>query len=547
MDILRKIWKYKFHYVMVIPAVLLLIYFKGIPLVMTLLSSFKQLRPAYGLADSPWVGWDNYRQLWESMEFANVLGNTLTLKLLYIVLSGVLAFILALALSSIQSVKLRNVLQSIILLPYFIPTVVLAYMATLILSVEHSPFFKIETLVLTDPSLWRVTVMLIELVSTVGIPVMIGAAAIYASSSQSNSSRVYSALRAIVAFMLLQLTTLLSFDLELVYSLMNAMVLSVSETVETQAFRIGFHLIDLGPSAALWMIQFAVQLVLTILIYLLIRRWFISDLFHQKLAPPANGKMRSQRSYIGLIVTILYGLIAIAPLCFLIIYPWFGAAAHDAAAGNSSMMSIQYAIYLFLTLIVVIVYMFITMTLAYPLTVKDLPGRNLYKLFLLIILTANTISVQEFYLYRNMGLMNTIFAPLFSGIMSVIGVFVLKSIFNRKYAHLKQQATLEGRGEMYSFFMLFIPKVWKPLIALGVLQFITIWNSYFPSLVLISNPSVQSPLGSFYFMMMANPTEVLGPGMVMKVGLIVSLPALLLFIIFRKWLTAEVLVGEVRK
>lgn len=64
MNLLNKMWKYKFHYVIMLLALPILIFFRGVPLVSAILISFTEYKPTRGLFNSPWIGLDNYKELW---------------------------------------------------------------------------------------------------------------------------------------------------------------------------------------------------------------------------------------------------------------------------------------------------------------------------------------------------------------------------------------------------------------------------------------------------------------------------------------------------
>jgi putative aldouronate transport system permease protein len=149
---------------------------------------------------------------------------------------------------------------------------------------------------------------------------------------------------------------------------------------------------------------------------------------------------------------------------------------------------------------------------------------------------------------RNMGMVNTIFPYLFLSFFNIVSVFVLKSIFNSKYSVLKEEASAQGRGELHSFFFLFIPKVWKPLIALGLLHFIMVWNSYTTSMIYSAQAEQFSPVHLFRVM---STSEFMGvtPGdpVILMFGAMVSLPGIVLLLVFRKWFTSEVMISQVRK
>jgi putative aldouronate transport system permease protein len=92
----------------------------------------------------------------------------------------------------------------------------------------------------------------------------------------------------------------------------------------------------------------------------------------------------------------------------------------------------RFILFLVLTFVAVIFHLLITLTLAYPLTVKDLPGRRLYKGFLLIVMLLGVGSISEYFMVHEMGMANTIFPYMFLGFFNIVSVFVLKSIFNSK-------------------------------------------------------------------------------------------------------------------
>ncbi|MGO4185918.1 hypothetical protein AB4Z17_32810, partial [Paenibacillus sp. TAF43_2] len=195
--------------------------------------------------------------------------------------------------------------------------------------------------------------------------------------------------------------------------------------------------------------------------------------------------------------------------------------------------------------IAVIVFLLMTVTLAYPLTVKHLPGRSWYKLFLLIVISMGSGMINEYLFVRSLEMVNTIIPQMIFGFFNLAAVFVLKSIFNGRYADLKTEAELSGKGELHTFFTLFIPKIWKPLLALGVLHFVVLWNSYLPALIYISNMELQTPI--MKLVQLASSGGELDSTLMLQLGALTSLPSVMLFLIFRRWLTSEIFIGQIRK
>lgn len=224
-NLLHRIWKYKLHYIIVLPALVFILILKVIPFLNGLYLSFVDYKVFKGLYSSPWVGTANFTKLFDDPAFRNALSNTLIIKLSYIAVCGMTALILALLVSMIHSRWLRNLFTSIFLIPYFIPAAVFAYLALLILSPDHSPILQIKSFVWVDQSWFRPLLVAAEVIKTCGIPILIALAAITSkqialeqggrSKSGFVLSNVIPALKAITAFMLMQFSTLLSPDQEL--------------------------------------------------------------------------------------------------------------------------------------------------------------------------------------------------------------------------------------------------------------------------------------------------------------------------------------------
>lgn len=331
--------------------------------------------------------------------------------------------------------------------------------------------------------------------------------------------------------------------------MVNPLVYEVGDTLDNFYFRSGFLNAEFSYAGALWVIQFAQQLVFTIVAYLIIRGIFVQDLFSRYDSKvKLKATLHKGGIWIGIIGSLIGALFVFLFVYVLFIYPFTAAKESEIGLGNL-FSAYSFIVHGSFDVAAVIINMLLTLTLAYPLTVKDLPGRGFYKMFLLFILAmGSVITVPDYLMVKNLHMVDTLFPLTFSGFVSIINVFVLKSLFNSKHAQLKEQASAEGRGELYAFFYLFIPKVWKPLIAMGVLQFVALWNSYYSSLIYTANPDRYTPVMKFVSLIQAASGEGRPSLSVMlEFGAMISLPSILLLLLFRRWLTAEVFVGQSRK
>jgi putative aldouronate transport system permease protein len=545
-----RIWKYKFHYLIVLPALLLIVIFKLIPLIQTMYYSFIDYSPFRGMSGSPWVGFDNYSALFEDELFMKALGNTIVMNIGFVLISGTIALGLALSLGSIRSKWIRGSFQTLFLIPYVVPSVFIAGVVINLLSPGHLTLFHTNKYFLTDPSLTKLIIIAVEAFRSLGIPVMIGLASILANQSAQAAggqfrSIMAAAARAIAAYMIVHLSFLLSSNMELSSNMINSLTRDSGITIDNYRYMIGLMQAQYSLSSAAGTLVFIIQLVLVLLSYLLVRGKLLRDLFSGIQHRNATQETRKTNTWWGTAVSGIYAAVVLLFLYLLIIDPFTkqnvsGASMWDhISLWNTAGFSIVY-------FVAVVIFMFITVTLAYPLTVKKLPGRNLYKLLLLFVLAVGSNVINEVLLFLKLSMLNTVFSQLILGFFSLASIFVLKSIFNSRYSDLKEQAEASGRGEMHTFFTLYIPKVWKPLLALGVLQFIALWNAYLPSIIYNARENGYSPVANGYRLISSDPANFGDPS-VWQYYAIISLPPIILLLVFRKWITSEVLTSQITK
>ncbi|HJV98764.1 MAG TPA: ABC transporter permease subunit [Arthrobacter sp.] len=106
------------------PGILLILAFHYVPLLGNVIA-FKDYQPFIGIWDSPWVGLENFRVLFNGdPAFMRALGNTLIILVLQVVLVFPAPIALALLLNSLMSNRLKQWVQSILYLPHFMSWVI---------------------------------------------------------------------------------------------------------------------------------------------------------------------------------------------------------------------------------------------------------------------------------------------------------------------------------------------------------------------------------------------------------------------------------------
>lgn len=107
-----------------VPGLFTLLLFQYIPLLGHVIA-FKDYRPYIGIADSPWIAFDNFDVIIKGDPlFLNALVNTLIISFVQIVFVFPIPIALALLMNSLMSDRLKRIVQSVLYLPHFMSWVI---------------------------------------------------------------------------------------------------------------------------------------------------------------------------------------------------------------------------------------------------------------------------------------------------------------------------------------------------------------------------------------------------------------------------------------
>ena len=121
----RKALRSKYLIMMIVPAIVFYVVFCYFPMYGIILA-FKNLNPVKGILGSPWVGFDNFKEVFKDPYFWPVFKNTLIIGSAKIVIGFLGAIITALLLNEIRMRRTKKVVQTIVTFPHFLSWVVVS-------------------------------------------------------------------------------------------------------------------------------------------------------------------------------------------------------------------------------------------------------------------------------------------------------------------------------------------------------------------------------------------------------------------------------------
>lgn len=120
-------------YVFLLPAAIYIGTFMYAPMY-GLIIAFKDFTASKGIMGSPWVGFKWFETFFKTPRFWQILQNTLTLSIYSLIVGFPLPIILALFINDIGNLKAKKFTQTVTYMPYFISTVVLVGMMSVLFS-----------------------------------------------------------------------------------------------------------------------------------------------------------------------------------------------------------------------------------------------------------------------------------------------------------------------------------------------------------------------------------------------------------------------------
>ena len=131
----KYLWKHKYMYLMLVPAIVYYVIFCYVPMYGASIA-FKDFNPMQGIMKSPWVGFDVFERLFGMSKFYSVFWNTIRISLIRLIFGFPFPIIVALMLNELRWNRVKRVIQTAIYIPNFISWVVLGGIMTSLLSMD---------------------------------------------------------------------------------------------------------------------------------------------------------------------------------------------------------------------------------------------------------------------------------------------------------------------------------------------------------------------------------------------------------------------------
>lgn len=247
--------------------------------------AFKDYSPALGIAKSPWVKFQNFKDFFSSIYFGRLVRNTLSINLKLLIFGFPLPIIFAILLNEIRSKPFLKGIQTISYLPHFVSTMVLCGMIVdfcarggIITQIAQLFGAKNSNLLLKAENFQKVYVIS-DIWQTLGWNSIIFYAAItgidqqlYEAAEMDGASRFQKMLhvtlpgisQTIVIMLILRVGQMMSIGYEKTILLYNPNTYETADVISTYVYRKGLLDFDYSYSTAIGLFNSVINFILLV-------------------------------------------------------------------------------------------------------------------------------------------------------------------------------------------------------------------------------------------------------------------------------------------
>lgn len=276
--------------------------------------------------------------------------------------------------------------------------------------------------------------------------------------------------------------------------------------------------------------------------------------------------------YLMIVVVVFFSLLIIFPLYYVLTLSFSSYTQYIKSAGlvlfpnpisldgykqflTNDAVPRAFLVTLFITVVGTILNFLFTVTLAYPLSRPELPMRRFFAIYSFIPMIFNGGLIPTFYVVKQTGLMNTVWAMIIPILITTYNLTITRSFIQSIDNSYIEVARIEGMSEYQLLFRIIVPLA-KPVIATIILMYgVMHWNTYYHALYYVRSANLQ-PIQVVLkgILMKAQSTleetslELTASQQAMKQAAVVltALPVIIVYPFLQKYFTKGMMVGGIK-
>ena len=142
---------------------------------------------------------------------------------------------------------------------------------------------------------------------------------------------------------------------------------------------------------------------------------------------------------------------------------------------------------IFITVFGTLFSMFISLTGAYALSKKDLPGHRLFNLLLVVTMWFSAGMIPMFINFQELGLLNSLWGLVIGFGVGAFNIVLLRGAFQGISNELFEAAKIDGANNLQIFARIALPSIKPTMVTVWVMYGISRWNGFFWAQIMLSD------------------------------------------------------------
>ena len=165
--------------------------------------------------------------------------------------------------------------------------------------------------------------------------------------------------------------------------------------------------------------------------------------------------------------------------------------AYKILFGRSAVILNAYRVTLYRVVLGTAFNLLFTITMAYPLAQKELPGRVPITIFVFITMVFNGGLIPRFLLVDALGLRNTLWSMIFPGLISAWNLLIMRNFFMSLPQELFDAAIVDGASPPIILLRIVLPLSMPVIATIGLFYAVYHWNSWFDAAIYIDQTALK--------------------------------------------------------
>jgi putative aldouronate transport system permease protein len=135
--------------------------------------------------------------------------------------------------------------------------------------------------------------------------------------------------------------------------------------------------------------------------------------------------------------------------------------------------------------------LFLTVPMAYALSIRDLPGRRFFTGVAMVPYLFNAGLIPTYLVVTGLHLQNNLLSIILPGAIGIYNMFIMRNFFQDIPIDLKEAARMDGASEFYVLFRIILPLSKPILLTIGLFYAVGHWNEFFTAMLYLNDSKLQ--------------------------------------------------------